>query len=81
MTLREILEAEIEQLEKEYDRALTKSAAYVGSGEDGGTDAETEQAARDRDRIAKQLEEQRAELKRLNDDDPYDGVVGISKAG
>lgn len=67
MKYRDILQSEIEQLEKEYDRALSKSAAYAGSGEDGFTDAETEQAAIERDRIGKQLDEYRAELKNLKD--------------
>jgi hypothetical protein len=80
MKLPDILRSEIEQLEKEYNRALDKSAAYAGSGEDGFTDADTEQAAIERDRIGEQLKAKRKELKKLDDDDPYAGYVGISKA-
>lgn len=65
MNHRDILEAEIAQLEKQYDDALNRSAAYVGSGEDGFTDADTEQAAIERDRIGKALKGMRAELKQL----------------
>lgn len=80
MKLPDILRSEIEQLEKEYDAALNRSAAYAGSGEDGFTDADTEQAAIERDRIGKELEEMRAELKKAEGDDPLADYVGITPA-
>jgi hypothetical protein len=79
MTPIEKLKAEIDEMEKKRDELGIIAARYVGSGEDGGTDAEVLQAEEDLDRLKLELMKKRAELKRLGGD-PLEGFVGATNA-
>jgi hypothetical protein len=79
MTPIEKLKAEIAQLEKQQDTASGISARYVGSGEDGFTDPEVEEASQEYERLGREIEEKRQQLKKLGGD-PLEGFVGATNA-
>ena len=77
MTPAEKLQAEIDELEEQLEKLAPIAARYVGSGEDGATDAEVEEAQKEQRRLAELLDQKYAELRK---DDPYAGVVGATPA-
>jgi hypothetical protein len=79
MTPIEKLKAEIDEMEKKRDELGIITARYLGSGEDGGTDAEVLQAEEDLDRLKLELVKKRTELKKLGGD-PLEGFVGATNA-
>lgn len=79
MTPIEKLKAEIDQMEKKADELRVITGRYLGSGEDGGTDAEVMQAEEDLDRLKIEIEEKRIQLKKLGGN-PLEGFVGATNA-
>jgi len=77
MTPAEKLQAEIDALEEQLDKLSPVTARYIGSGEDGATDPEVEEAMKESARISELLDQKYAELRK---DDPYAGVVGATPA-
>jgi len=71
------LQAEIDDLEEQLDKLAPIAARYVGSGEDGATDPEVEEAQKEQRRLGDLLDAKYAELRK---DDPYTGVVGATPA-
>lgn len=79
MTPIEKLKAEIAQLDKQRDEAQGRAAAYVGSGEDAFTDPDVEAAQEESERLGREIEEKRKQLKKLGGD-PLEGFVGATNA-